>query len=137
MGEIFLASQHVIGTGSWNQASQNARTYYLGYQLGSSYLGPWPHWVWADYLVRIAQGRAGGTKGGSSNQAAARARLLHVHAHTSVLQNMPLYVHCTQKLQVLLFMRWESPVSAGGPQTPQNPGAGGAHMHPARRPFPE
>ena len=64
-----------------------------------------------------------GQKGGSSNQAAVRARLLHVHAHTSVLQNTPLYVRCTTKATGAAFsMRWETPVSAGGPQTPQIPG---------------
>ena len=59
---------------------------------------------WADYMVRNAQGWAGGTKGGSSNQAAVRARLLYVPAHTSVLQNIPLYVHCTTKAAGAAFL---------------------------------
>ena len=40
--------------------------------------------------------------------------------------NIPLYVRCTTKAAGAAFsMRWETPVSAGGPQTPQIPGPEG------------
>ena len=67
-----------------------------------------------------------GQKGGSSNQAAVRARLLNVHAHPSVLPNIPQYALHIKSCGCCFFHAVGCADIGGGPSNaPRIPGPEG------------
>ena len=91
----------------------------------------------ADYMSRNAQGWAGGTKR-RFEQSGCGARPIAPCscAHKCATKHTALRALQDKSCRCCFFYAVGNADIGGGSADAPDPGAGGAHMHPARRPFP-